>query len=139
MKEESTSGDKPEISSGESGLHFSEVEDVLELLDFQPKDLKQGTYDLVEFKGGSRLSVKYRYACIIQQPVDSDESNKDLEVSVMSLKSIDESKKIFIPKEEDESFVSVKNVLGIIPAPELITQGDRIRYTFSKNVDVFEL
>lgn len=73
------------------------------------------------------------------QPVDPDESNKDLEVSVMSLKSIDESKKIFIPKEEDVSFVPVKNVLGITPAPELFTQGDRIRYTFSKNVGVFEL
>lgn len=58
MREESTSGDEPDISSGESVLHFSEVEDMLELLDFQPKNLKQGTYVLVEFKGGSRLSVK---------------------------------------------------------------------------------
>lgn len=96
---------------------------------------------MVEFKGGSRLSVKYRYAWNIQQPVDPDESNKDLEVSELSLKSIDESKKIFIPKEEDVSFVSVKNVLGILPAPELFTKGDRMRYAFSKNVDVrvFEL
>lgn len=112
MKEESTSGDEPEISSGESVLHFSGVEDMLEVLDFQPKDLKQGTYVLVEFKGGPRLSVKYRYACIIQRPVYPDESNKDLDVIVMSLKSIDESKKIFISKEEDVSFVSVKKVWG---------------------------
>lgn len=136
--EEDTSGDESEISSGESVLHLSDDEDVLDVVDYQTKDLKQGIFVLVEFKGGSRQSIKYRYACIVQRPPDTEESVINPEISVMSLKSIDATKKIFIPKEEDVSFVQIKDVLGILPQPDLLQHGDRMRYAFPKRVNVYE-
>lgn len=95
-KEEHSSSDSSEsISSGESVLDISEDEEMVETLDFQKEDLKQGTFILVEFKGGARQTVKFVYVCIVQQPPDEDVINEP-ELSVMALKSIGNRKKYLL-------------------------------------------
>lgn len=133
---DSSSDDNESITSGESVLDLSlSDEDVIEVSDFRKEDLKQGNFVLVEFIGGTRQSTRFIYACIVQQPPEEDSSD---ELSVMALKSIDFTKKVFVANEDDVSFVQVKSVLGILPNPQLVMQGNRCRYVFGKKINVFE-
>lgn len=59
--ESDSSDSASDISSGVSVLELSDDKTV-DLIDFERQDLKQGTFVLVEFKGGARLATKYRYA-----------------------------------------------------------------------------
>lgn len=74
-------------------------------------------------KGGLRQSVKFKYACIVQRPPDP-EPMEDAELSVMALKAVDTTKKVFIAKKEEVSFINVETVLGTLPIPEITMQGD---------------
>lgn len=75
----------------------------------------------------------------MQRPPDDDETLKqDVKQSVMAVKSIDPTNKIFVTVEDDISFVKFKSVLGILPIPKIIMHGDRVRYEFMKKVNVFE-
>lgn len=109
--------------------------------DFGRVDLKQGVFILVDFSNNhvkSRKASSYRYVCMVQCPPEEDEDGDDDELSVMSLRCLDSTKKQFCTAESDISFMKLDQVIGILPEPGLIQRGERIRYIFHKSVDVFE-
>lgn len=98
----------------------------------QVSNLGVGDFVLVTFSGGKRKTVLYRYVCIIQKIFP------DKEIEVMAMKCANESKTVFRMDEKDVSVIKKTNVLGQLPSPELFLSGDRMKYKFSKPVDVFE-
>ncbi|XP_063215801.1 uncharacterized protein LOC134527237 [Bacillus rossius redtenbacheri] len=120
----------PMESSDEwSGEH--EEEECVELEEVTDENLRPGSFVLVTFMGGKRGATKYRFVCIIQE-------TEGEEVRVMGMRAQDESKKVFVTKENDVSYVSRSQINGILPSPSMNQQGARVNYIFSASVDVNE-
>lgn len=95
-------------------------------------EVNVGAHVLVKFLGGKRRSVSYRYVCIVQDIVD------DNDIKVMCMRSTSLDKNVFMTDEKDVSFVDKNCILGLLPTPKLLTNGERIRYEFPSPVDVYE-
>lgn len=115
----------------------SEDEDVLEqdceLPDGNPStgNVKEGSFVLVKFLGGSRKKTEFRFVCIVQEVLDRGE------VKVMGMRKTGDSRKVFRAEDDDVSVVSMKDILLILPVPS-ISGGDRLKYTFTTNINVKE-
>ncbi|CAG9773246.1 unnamed protein product [Ceutorhynchus assimilis] len=96
---------------------FEEEEDPLGAEDLYTADksnLKKGSFALVCFKGGKRMTVTYKYLCVIED-VDWEEG----EIKVTSLKCADDTCRVFSLVESDVSFVIVDHIIGITPEPSI--------------------
>ncbi|KAJ8883771.1 hypothetical protein PR048_015625 [Dryococelus australis] len=61
------------------------------------------------------------------------------ELQVMGMRSVDKSKKIFTPKDDDVLYINISQVEHILPAPQMVPHGARMRYVFNARVDVYEM
>jgi hypothetical protein len=93
-----------------------------------------GTYMLVKFQTARKKSMSYRYVAIAQSSVDEE----DGEIKVMCLKSVCDSAKKFKADEKDVSYIEFKQVLSILPEPDIKYIRNTIFYEFPGNVDIFE-
>lgn len=71
------------------------------------------------------------YLCVIQ------EKRQDMEV--MGLKSIDQSKREHILKENDISSVTVSQVIWQTPQPQIVCKDKKMSYLFKTNLQVQEI
>lgn len=83
-------------------------------------------------KGGTRLSVFFRYVCVIESSGESDE------IEVVLLKSLDTTKTTFALMPTEKRNVLLENILGILPDPTLNMLKARVHYKFKKAIDVKE-
>lgn len=135
-----------EVSStdlSEEVLSYAETDDspwdegIEEFEELQPVDmtkLKKGVFAVVVFKGGKRMTMSYRYLCIIE-----DIDLEDGEIKVTSLKCLNSERKVFSLVESDVSFITVNQIIGITPEPSILMKGERMYYKFSKALDIFEM
>ncbi|KAJ4437827.1 hypothetical protein ANN_13765 [Periplaneta americana] len=145
LKVKSLKKAKFEPSSSESSEEWIETEDSLDDIELveeseeEPCDIitckkpNVGDYVLVKFCGGKRNSTLYRYACVVQEIYPNDN-----EVEVMSMKCISDDKRIFKMDEENVSVVKMTSVIGKLSSPILLRTGARLKYEFSKPVNIFE-
>ncbi|KAG5889625.1 hypothetical protein JTB14_025493 [Gonioctena quinquepunctata] len=96
-------------------------------------NVSAGDYVLVKFFGGKRKTTQYRYVCVVQNVL-----HKENEIEVMSMKVSNTEKDVFRVDESDVSLVEMSAIIGKLPSPEILVIGDRVKYRFSKPVDVFE-
>ncbi|KAG5871378.1 hypothetical protein JTB14_027415 [Gonioctena quinquepunctata] len=96
-------------------------------------NVSAGDYVLVKFFGGKRKTTQYRYVCVVQNVL-----HKENEIEVMSMKVSNTEKDVFRVDESDVSLVEMSATIGKLPSPEILVIGDRVKYQFSKPVDVFE-
>ncbi|KAG5862162.1 hypothetical protein JTB14_029290 [Gonioctena quinquepunctata] len=96
-------------------------------------NVSAGDYVLVKFFGGKRTTTQYRYVCVVQNVL-----HKENEIKVMSMKVSNTEKDVFRVDESDVSLVEMSATIGKLPSPEILVIGDRVKYQFSKPVDVFE-
>ncbi|KAG5876654.1 hypothetical protein JTB14_029386 [Gonioctena quinquepunctata] len=96
-------------------------------------NVSAGDYVLVKFFGGKRKTTQYRYVCVVQNVL-----HKENEIKVMSMKVSNSEKDVFRVDESDVSLVEMSATIGKLPSPEILVIGDRVKYQFSKPVDVFE-
>lgn len=96
--------------------------------------IKVGAYILVaiEVQNSKKESSgrQHTYAAICQTDLEENE------VKVLFLKSC--GKNIFKPNEENASYITFKQILCLLPMPDIILQGNRISYKFPDQIDVFE-
>lgn len=124
--------DDPAVPEDDSVSEESSDGEEQDLQFITEKNIQPGAYILGNFPGGKRGTTMYRYVCIVQS-VEADD------VKVMGMRSTDSSKRTFIVKEQDISFIKKAQVLGVLPAPTMSTYGARVRYTFTGRVPVFEV
>lgn len=94
-------------------------------------DIQVGDFVLAKFMGGKKSVFFYRYVCVVQKKYSCND------IEVMSLKSITE-KSCFKMVETDVSTIRFADIVEKLPQPELQNSGDRIKYAFSRNIDIFE-
>lgn len=97
------------------------------------KDLKEGDFILVEFKGGKRMVSVFVYLCVIQKIISINE------LEVMGLKSTDRTKKSFVVKENDISNIKFKQILGKLKNPNIVAIGERVSYQFLHSLPIKEI
>lgn len=119
------------MESGESEIE--EMNDFVEMERPSDENIQTGKYLLVQFRGGKRNAVNYRYVCCVQSGLDTDE-----ELKVMGLRSVDSTKRNFTVNESDVSYIKYDQILGALPDPDIHQQGLRLRLTFSGPVDILE-
>lgn len=134
-----------ELSSSdlsEGTLAYAETDDspwdeeIEEFEDLEPVNinkLRKGTFAIVAFKGGKRMTMSYRYLCMIQ-----DIDLTDGEIKVTSLKCLNNERKVFSLVDTDVSFVTVDQIIGITKEPSILMKGERMYYKFTKALDIFE-
>lgn len=88
---------------------------------------KEGDYIIVSFPGKKK---DYKYVCVIQEVCDNDE------IEVVALKACNETKTSFKLDENDVSIIKVSQVKEKLEFPCIICAGDRLKYEFSKKLDV---
>lgn len=92
---------------------------------FEYEDLKLGEFIVVEFEvEGKKKTTKDYVAVILAQNLDERELN------VMFLKRYNNDDKLFFPDENDESYIDVDHIKGVLPQPEIVFKGDRLHYKF---------
>lgn len=89
-------------------------------------DLKQGAFIVVTFQTGGKKKVSKDYAAVIL----SNENLDDREINVMFLKRYKNDDSLFVGDENDESYISVDQIKGILPQAEMIFKGDRLYHKF---------
>ncbi|XP_049781652.1 uncharacterized protein LOC126183595 isoform X1 [Schistocerca cancellata] len=82
---------------------------------------------------GTKQSTTYRYPAIAQRSVEDNE-----EIQIMCMRSVGDSAKVFKPDEQVESDVEFKQVLAILPNPNVKHARDTLYYEFPGNLDIFE-
>ena len=93
-------------------------------------DIRVGDFVLANFLGGKKQTFFYRYVCVIQKIY----TENDIEVA--SLKSINE-KSCFRLIENDISSIKFEDIEKLFQ-PEIHNVDDRIKYVFSKDIDILE-
>lgn len=127
-----TQEDAESVDSNEDGdEEKSEDEDIVFLEKPDSENIKAGSFVLVSFPGGKRGKTVFKYACIIQELHGDD-------ITVLAMRAIDLKKKTFVPKDGDVSTVTLAQVLGVLPTPNVQQYGMRMRYAFPGSVDVNE-
>jgi hypothetical protein len=106
-----------------------EAEEV-EYLQPEPELLVPGRFVLVNFIGGKRNSVTYKYVCKIQ------EQFSETEYTVVGLKSTNEGNTTFKLKPLDISTVPLSDICAVLPVPINNVENDVI--SFGKKVEVLE-
>lgn len=135
LKSSSSSSDMSEVPYAESDDSWNKDSEEFEHLAPVNNDtLKKGKFAIVQFKGGKRLTSIYKYLCLID-----DVDDEDGECRVVSLKCLNDSKKIFSLLETDVSDVKFEQIIGITPDPTISLKGERIYYQFSKPLEIFEI
>lgn len=134
--ETSDSSSQDQMSVRESDDSISDEksngeEEVTEIVSL--KDVREGDFILVEFKGGKRMVSNFVYLCIIQTIISSNE------IEIMGLRSTDARKHTFIPKENDISLISFKQIVGKTSNPKVVLTGERVSYQFSHTLQVKEM
>lgn len=133
------------LSSDEDDVSIPSIESVwnegieeaeeVECLDIEGiNNLRPGQFVVVNFKGGKRLATTYKYFCEICRVLEEEE-----EVEVVGTISIASSKTMFQVVESDKSFVSINQVLGLLPDPIKTVVEGKITVEFNAKVPVFEL
>lgn len=102
----------------------------LERSDVSYDNIQVGDFILTKFLGGKRHTIFYRYICVIET------KNSANNIEVVSLKSI--NKTSFKLVETDTSIISLNDIIRKLPQPELQAVGDRVKYIFNEEVDIFE-
>lgn len=97
------------------------------------KNIKVGTYMLVKFMTNGRRNLTYKYAVVAQSDIEEDG-----EVKVMTLKAINDARKLFKTVDEDVSYIHFDQILKILPEPEFNMKGGRLYYEFPHAIDVFQ-
>lgn len=90
-----------------------------------------GDFILAKFLGGKKKTFFYRYVCVVQKLYTEDN------IEVVALKSIN-GKSCFKLEENDVSSIMLKHIIEKLPQPEIQNVGDRIKYVFPNDVDIFE-
>lgn len=134
--ETSDSSSEDQMSVRESDDSISDEksngeEEVTEIVSL--KDVREGDFILVQFKGGKRMVSNFVYLCIIQRIISSNE------IEIMGLRSTDARKHTFIPKENDISLISFKQIVGKTSNPKVVLTGERVSYQFSHTLQVKEM
>lgn len=101
---------------------------LISLIQVSPSQFKNGDFVLMQFQGDKRNTKMYKYVCAIENIAD----NGDIEVA--SFKSIDNSSQNFAVNSSDVSYVSQKQILGVLPFPTIMRKGERFYYHFPKKV-----
>jgi hypothetical protein len=97
---------------------------------FNIDDIKQGIFLVVELTQPGKKTKPRKYVAVAQSAIDDE-----AEVSVMFMKKT-EDPAVFIPDENDMSYISAYQICGILPVPELVVKGDRLFYKFDKAVQL---
>lgn len=90
-------------------------------------DIRVGDFILVKFLGGKKKTFFDRYICVIQKIYTQDD------IEVISQKSFN-GKSCFKLKD----YYSVWRYYWKIAKPEIQNAGDRMKYVFSKDIDILE-
>lgn len=89
---------------------------------YSPYDqVKEGESVLVAFPGKKK---QHRYVCIIRKKLPKHE------LEVVGLKCCNETKTHFIPNEEDVSNIQTSQIIEVLPHPNIILFGERVKYEF---------
>lgn len=128
-KDSSCDSDSNDLSFNESDASEWEEksdieEEVIEVSSI--KELKEGDFIIVQYKGGKRMVTTFTYLCIIQQIISPEE------IEIMGLRSADFLKKIFTVKEKDVSVISLKQVVGKVKEPQMVVTGERVSYQIGR-------
>lgn len=110
-------------SEDEEDVLPSNVVEIKEEYSFE--ELVRGLFVVVTFLTGPKLQTPKDYVGIIQNVDSLDER----EVEVMFLKRSTKDNSIFFPNEDDQSYISVDQIRGILPTP-VIMPGNRLYYKF---------
>lgn len=101
----------------------------------QPRwdDLKAGIFVLVDFLGGRRNKVHYKYVCRVQEIDDGDG-----EIVVQGYERANNIATEFVEKSNDLSTIEFENIEAILPEPTIIHKNRKLLYVFPGSVAVFE-
>lgn len=128
----SSSENEEWVESGDSLEDISlNLEDEDELPYLKYDDIQAGDFVLAKFLGGKRKAFFYRYICVVQKKYS------DHDIEVVSLKSLN-GKSSFKLIDTDVSTIKLEDIIQKLPQPELQNAGDRIKYVFSKDIDILE-
>lgn len=95
-------------------------------------NVQPGSFVLATFLGGKRATTKFRFVCVVQA-IDGDD------VQVMGMRSHEGRKSIFVTKDTDVCYITMSQINGVLPTPNMKQLGARIHYCFPGLVDVHEL
>lgn len=113
-------------------LHLSEEDDEPFFEEPNSSNVKEGSFILVKFLGGSRKKTEFKFVCVVQEVLDEQD------IKVMGMRKVNDTSKVFRAEENDISVVPIKDVIPVLPTPLLEGSGDRIKYCFQSKVDVKE-
>lgn len=134
-KDPETSEDEEWLESGDSLQDIDLLEDepaeICEVI--EPNEVKIGDYVLVQFKGGKRKTVIYKYVCVVQKTYPVTD-----EYDVMCMNMISGNKTLFKLNEADVSLIHKNDIIGILPVPFMSCTGQHMQYCFAQPVDVCE-
>lgn len=118
-----------EISEEENSHTGSEIPDD----EVNEKCVKAGAYMLVKLQADGARNLTYRYVVVAQTDIEEDG-----EVTVMSLKTVTNARKLFKTVDNDIFYVHFDQILKILPEPKLKLIGGRLYYEFPCAIDVFQ-
>lgn len=90
-----------------------------------------GDYVLVKL---CAKKTEYRYVAVVSGDIDEEEG----EIKVTFLKLLTSNRNIFKIIDDDISYISLNQILMLLPVPTIILKADRCFYKFLEPVDVFE-
>lgn len=113
-----------------SDVYSSEEEDTQEKVslktNFEFEDLNPGTFVIITFETEGKKSLLKDYVAVIQNV----ENICEREVIVTFMKKYNKDSSTFVMDEDDESYVSIDQIRGLLPTPEMIFKGDRLLQKF---------
>lgn len=98
-------------------------------------ELKPGLFVLVDFTGGQRNKVHYKYVCCIQN-INQDE--EDADIVVQGFERFNSPSTDFVEKPNDVCTITFEMIKAILPEPNLKYCERQIVYVFPGTVAVFE-
>lgn len=111
------------------------AESIPEIEYLQPEwiQLKLGGFLLVNFMGGKRNTVNYKYVCCI-----TDIDQETGEITVSGYRRYDKFATEFVLQEKDVSTIDFKMIVAVLPEPDIKEKDRHIVYAFPGSVNVFE-
>lgn len=125
--------DQPESdNTSNDKINDSNTVEEVEYTQPDPQLLVPECFVLVNFLGGKRLSMQYKYVCKIQSQFS------ETEYTVVGYKSTNQEKTAFKLVPKDISTVPLSDISAILPLPANV-DGTAAEIKFEKKVDVQEL